>query len=662
MPPGEAQCASAPSLLRINADTSQSLPTVLRREVTLPIGKTPLWDPLQLPRLFSETSRSTPKNLIPELVLPSGKRQVESSPAPVRILPDTSSGTSLSLKAVVPPKPIFNQPLFAPVKYWFQPDDTSAGSAKVLLPEVNLPVGDQVYVGPQKYWFQPDDTSFALPLSLLPTAFPPGEQVYIGPQKLLYQPADTSFVLPQPAPVVFPVGEQVYVSPARYFFQPDDTSTGSAKVLVPEASLPIGDQVYVGPQKVWFQPTDSSKSFPFWLQPTQMPVGEQVYVSPARYFFQPADTSTSAYQTTHPLPPVPPGEQVYVSPAKYFFQPADTSTAAYQTLHPFVSTPLPAGKQSSLPPQRYIFQPAPTDASAYAAQKFVQQPNPPGKVSFVAAPRHVWQVQNTSTSAYPTLYPPVPFGSSGTSCITITRDSMIASSLRLLHVLQDDQVMSANQIATGAEDLNTLITNWQSRGLQLWTYQWLPIPLVAGQNAYTIGPSGANVTSVRPLRLMLAGSYVHSISGYDRDVKILSRSEYAQIVQKGYQDTATAIYYDSGINSGSTTSPSTGHGTLYVYSNAMNSTDIVVCNFQRPIYVMTAGTDEFDFPCEWYLALRYGLAVMMADQYEVPQSRLRRLAKQASKYHKDVQEWSVENAGFQFLPDQRLDNPWGGWT
>ena len=252
--------------------------------------------------------------------------------------------------------------------------------------------------------------------------------------------------------------------------------------------------------------------------------------------------------------------------------------------------------------------------------------------------------------------------STGTTNLSLTRDQLISASLRTLRVLQEGQTANANQITTGAEAINTLIANWQSNGLQLWTYQWLTIPCQVNKTSYTIGPSGADVTNVRPLKLMESGCYIRNTltTPYvDTPLIVLSRTDYANFGSKSSQGTPNSIYYQPGIDvAGGTTSPATGYGTLYLYTTPVDANHQIVGNFQRPIYQMTAGTDEFDFPQEWFLALRFGLAEVLADEYEVPEARLVRVAQQAERYHQKVQDWSVEEAPFRFQPDFRMGSRW----
>jgi len=91
--------------------------------------------------------------------------------------------------------------------------------------------------------------------------------------------------------------------------------------------------------------------------------------------------------------------------------------------------------------------------------------------------------------------------STGTAGYTVNRDELISSSLRLLRVLKETDVANATQVRYANMALNMLLKNMQSNGMQLWTYQLITITMVVGQLSYTIGPSGADVTTTRPLRL-----------------------------------------------------------------------------------------------------------------------------------------------------------------
>jgi hypothetical protein len=244
--------------------------------------------------------------------------------------------------------------------------------------------------------------------------------------------------------------------------------------------------------------------------------------------------------------------------------------------------------------------------------------------------------------------------STGTATFTLTRDQLINASMRTLRVLQEGQTANATQITFGSEALNTLIKFLQSKGLQLWTYAQVQVPMVINQFTYTIGPSGANVTTVRPLRIFDGCFIRFTQAGITQDtpLTLLSRVDYLRQTAKNTQAIPNSIYYDAQINTaGGVTSPSTGYGTLYVWTNPVDAVRTIFLNVQRPIYDMNAAGDEFDFPAEWFLPLRYGLAVLLLDEYEVPEDRAKRIIAMADRYHIDVQDWSVEEQPTRFQAD-----------
>ena len=248
--------------------------------------------------------------------------------------------------------------------------------------------------------------------------------------------------------------------------------------------------------------------------------------------------------------------------------------------------------------------------------------------------------------------------SSGTASFTVTRNDMIESAYRKLRTLKEGDVPNAKQIRYANMALNMLLKNMQSNGLQLWTYQLIAIPMVAGQMVYTIGPVGTDVVTTRPLRLF-DGSYIRNTQNgvnYDQPLRIISRQEYLQYGDKGSQSIPNSIYYDSKIDSGAVTSPSTGYGNLYVYATlASGSSYTVYGNFQRPIYDITSADQEFDLPQEWFRPLSFMLAADLS--YEVPDVNPQvatNLHQMAKMLHDEVQDWSVETASMYLTPDSQM--------
>jgi hypothetical protein len=245
--------------------------------------------------------------------------------------------------------------------------------------------------------------------------------------------------------------------------------------------------------------------------------------------------------------------------------------------------------------------------------------------------------------------------STGTATYTITLNNLIKSSMRAIRVIQEGQTPSSQQYTDATEVLNILIKNMQSRGLALWTYQLIAIPCSVNKYTYTLGPTGADITVQRPLRLM-DGAYIRylpvgSTTPFDTPLRVISRLEYLQFGSKTTQGTPNSIYYDSQFNTATATSASTGYGTLYVYVNPIDAQHTIYGNFQRQLFDMTNSTDEFDFPSEAFLALRWGLAAELCDEYEVPEDRIRRVESKAKYYADQLEDWSVETAPMMWTPD-----------
>lgn len=249
----------------------------------------------------------------------------------------------------------------------------------------------------------------------------------------------------------------------------------------------------------------------------------------------------------------------------------------------------------------------------------------------------------------------------GTASFTVTRNELITQSLRILRVLAETDVANATQIRNANTALNMLIKNMQSNGLDLWTYQQIVIPMVIGQNSYTIGPVGADVTATRPLRLF-EGSFIRDLSCQpylDTPLRVISRREYLQFSGKFTEAVPNSIYYFAGIDiADGTTSPSTGYGTLYVYANPSQNTRSIYANFQRPLYDMTSGTDEFDLPQEWFRCLSFMLAGELAWTYpKVDPGYAKEIRAMGRDLQQELQNWSVEETSMYMQPDQQMYFP-----
>jgi len=238
---------------------------------------------------------------------------------------------------------------------------------------------------------------------------------------------------------------------------------------------------------------------------------------------------------------------------------------------------------------------------------------------------------------------------SGVTSFTVTRDQVIQAALRGLSVLEEGAEPTSEATKNASFALNLIIKNWQKDGIKLWTIDNLVVPLVSGQTLYTIGPdSGNDIISDRPLKV---------IQGFLRNVQVsppidipmqaLSRQEYNMLGSKASPGVMNSYFYN----------PKPTFGQLDVYltpdSNTATNYDLYIV-VQRPLMDMVKPTDNFDFPNEWFLPLKWALMAELASDYDKSLQDRGYYDTKAIMYKREVEDWDVENASVYFVPDVRM--------
>lgn len=138
----------------------------------------------------------------------------------------------------------------------------------------------------------------------------------------------------------------------------------------------------------------------------------------------------------------------------------------------------------------------------------------------------------------------------------------------------------------------------------------------------TVLPSAASSGSVvycyqtklvRPLRIMDA--WIRQVGGNDSPVNVISREQYNRYGDKSSASQPSQVFYD----------PQANAGHLYVYPAFSGSTSQLFIEFQKPIEDFASSSDDFDLPQEWGNALKYNLALMIAPEYDVPDSKFKQI-------------------------------------
>ena len=230
-----------------------------------------------------------------------------------------------------------------------------------------------------------------------------------------------------------------------------------------------------------------------------------------------------------------------------------------------------------------------------------------------------------------------------TAAYTQTRDSVINGALRVLGVIGAGDTPSPQDYQTCSEALNLYIKQLQTKGMPLWKVEQILVPMVVGQNTYTIGPTG-DIQTTRPLRVVMA--FIRSPQDRDTTLMVISRQEYMQQGYKPSQGIPNQVYYD----------PQLGNGVLYIF-NTPNATGWTIhLQVQLPVEDTLTPSNILDFPSEWFNCLKFGLADQLAMEYGAPQTIRMELAQRANNLEEIMTDWSQEEASTSFSPDYRFRN------
>jgi len=232
----------------------------------------------------------------------------------------------------------------------------------------------------------------------------------------------------------------------------------------------------------------------------------------------------------------------------------------------------------------------------------------------------------------------------GTNTFSVTRDEIIKAALRVLQVIGVGEVPVNEDYINCSQALNIMIKGWSANEQPLWVLQNIEIPLVQDNVRYELGPTatgtGAQVMS-RPIGT--TDAFIRDGNGHDRPLYLISREEYNDLSDKDSASNPNLYYYDR----------QEPNGVLYLFGKPENSTDVLHLRAQRQFYDMTDADDTFDFPEEFFQALKWGLAAELYLEYPVAPEVIQVIELKAEKYRMDAFDGSVEDASVFFTAERR---------
>lgn len=147
---------------------------------------------------------------------------------------------------------------------------------------------------------------------------------------------------------------------------------------------------------------------------------------------------------------------------------------------------------------------------------------------------------------------------------------------------------------------------------------------------------------VRPLRIVEAylRTYTSSSVWTERPIDVVEKEEYELLGDKLAEHDPTFIAYD----------PLLTDGRAYLGGEFPDGDSLVKIVFQRPFEDFDAAGDTPDFPQEWYLALCYGLAVILAPTYGMPVVDRKQLQVEATLAFEQAESNEPEQGSMRILP------------
>jgi len=224
-----------------------------------------------------------------------------------------------------------------------------------------------------------------------------------------------------------------------------------------------------------------------------------------------------------------------------------------------------------------------------------------------------------------------------------TPAAIIADAMLDAGLLEEGDTPSSEQIVTGMRRLTDLINFEQTQGIKLWLNVDTEVTLTEDVGTYQFGPavSGGTVDMTKPLRVIEA--YYRDSTGIRRPLVVLSWDDYIRLSQINQTGQINSYFVNK--------KQSVLSVFFWLIPDATAATGTAHLLLQVQVVNFTSVTETMNFPIEWRMFLRWGLADELATGQ--PQAIMDRCSQRAQFYREALEGWDVEDAPTRFTPDQR---------
>ena len=232
-----------------------------------------------------------------------------------------------------------------------------------------------------------------------------------------------------------------------------------------------------------------------------------------------------------------------------------------------------------------------------------------------------------------------------TTTFSVSGGDLVNASLRLTGRFGAGDTIPMQDQLNVLQALNILVKSLVTAGLPLWAIEDVPIPLIAGQGSYTVGPSASGAGAVvanRPMKVEQA--ILTNSAGNNTVINVVSRYDYNSVGLPSSQGVPNEIWYY----------PTNPNGVITMYNVPSDSLSVLTIVSQRTFNDFNTFSDTPDFPQEWYAPLKWLLTDEISLEYECKPNVVAKVEKMAKMYRDIVSGWGKEEVPVRFVPSARF--------
>lgn len=200
-----------------------------------------------------------------------------------------------------------------------------------------------------------------------------------------------------------------------------------------------------------------------------------------------------------------------------------------------------------------------------------------------------------------------------------TANDLISNSLRKAGILSSGETAEGEDADETLEIMNDILEQWSLEDLMVYYSTILTVPLIAGTNSYSIGPTG-DLVATRPIELLAA--WIRTADNLDIPIDYIAFENYQYVIQK-----ATAGTYPNII----AYQPTYPNGVVYLWQSPAAGLSLRINVASQFIAVADLDT-EITFPPGYKKAIQDAITVELCIKYG--RSEMLDSVKEAALYSK----------------------------